>query len=544
MAKIYKIHPSIGFGRVGNLDLTIPIFEKINQHFRKEEYKIGGKIVPYPARFQIWEHETNTAGEIIKSTNIDVRSPNVEKIEWRVHLANKKAAFYKFMYRMGDDSPNTLGLRNRNPKQWIIDPGAMTISGTNIYNKKIIYRKTRSNQRIPTLQIGSLWTDYFGELYVFGGKGTAKSASRPPKVLTSDTFNTETWYDDVSDGPVTVYLKFKDAPRPVQVEPSWVIIGPPDYAPGIENIVTLYDLLADLLVRNVIKLTPDNQKLLKNYLHLHEIFTDFKANGFANLSSYKPHFHDDILPLLMRGHLLKYVSGSANSMHFANMKAPVFDTLPDAERKNIFNQMRIPPTGLGGRMPLMHGDSYSSVGKPDRYLFITKTQHELLRLWSEGKFIKSSGPNFISPPFLNDFAALNNNTVGGALGPGIQVSWLFRNPKIYSSPFRIDHSATEKYNAPGFRGSTIKPGHFTRQMANPWQADFMSCVLTDGFAWWPAQRPDDVFTSSDFTKPMVPWLRDSAGNPLSNYQQMVDKWHEMGFVLKDSSGGYIEKLKN
>src|SRR5262249_15671519 len=50
------------------------------------------------------------------------------------------------------------------------------------------------------------------------------------------------WHDDVSDGPVTATITLPNQP-PVQVHQSaWAVVAPPDFAPGVSGIVTLYEV--------------------------------------------------------------------------------------------------------------------------------------------------------------------------------------------------------------------------------------------------------------------------------------------------------------
>jgi hypothetical protein len=49
------------------------------------------------------------------------------------------------------------------------------------------------------------------------------------------------WYDGVSDGPVSALIEVGDE-EPILAEGgAWVVIAPPSYAPGIENVTTWYD---------------------------------------------------------------------------------------------------------------------------------------------------------------------------------------------------------------------------------------------------------------------------------------------------------------
>jgi hypothetical protein len=171
-------------------------------------------------------------------------------------------------------------------------------------------------------------------------------------------------------------------------------------------------------------------------------------------------------------------------------------------------------------MPLLWGDA-----DPDYRLTrctVTETQYKLVRSWWEGSFVEAGADDFdniprssaITPGGL-DRAALERG-VGAPFWPGIEVSWLCRCPEIYVEPLRVKKDRTAKtfklqVDKPGggkftafepvsfpAGGIPVKAGFFSQQMAQPWQADFLSCLRYQDPAkkfkvgWWPAQRPDDV----------------------------------------------------
>ena len=78
-------------------------------------------------------------------------------------------------------------------------------------------------------------------------------------------------------------------------------------------------------------------------------------------------------------------------------------------------------------------------------------------------------------------------------------------------------------------------------MALPWQADFYACAkeLFEGdatgttfHAWWPAQRPDDMFKLGDTS--MHEWARGFV-----KYEDMVAAWSTRGHVI-EGAGQFIE----
>jgi hypothetical protein len=174
-------------------------------------------------------------------------------------------------------------------------------------------------------------------------------------------------------------------------------------------------------------------------------------------------------------------------------------------------------------MPKIHSDVYPAKANQP----LTRIQYAVMKKWKNGKFINDwSGPptpsQLITPEGL-DRAALES-CVGGAFHPGIEAGWLLRDVYRFSEPFRLDQTS-------------LQAGDVTKQMAVPWQADFSDCKQEGDLAWWPAQRPDDVFPESG--GPQVPWTRGVVGRK----SDMVQKWHQLGFVVRKGAR-YVETERN
>jgi hypothetical protein len=174
-------------------------------------------------------------------------------------------------------------------------------------------------------------------------------------------------------------------------------------------------------------------------------------------------------------------------------------------------------------MPKAFGDGFGTAVSP--MLTLTKYQLFVLRKWVEDDFITDDIANTQPAAEITahglDQAALEN-VIGGAFFPGIEASWTLRDIYHYVEPFRLN--STE-----------IVPGDVTKQMALPWQADFLACSKDDGVAWWPFARPDDVFFEG--AAQSHPW---AAGSEFTGgYQDMVDKWMKLGFVV-EKNGKFVE----
>ena len=97
----------------------------------------------------------------------------------------------------------------------------------------------------------------------------------------------------------------------------------------------------------------------------------------------------------------------------------------------------------------------------------------------------------------------------------------------FIEPFRLDANIVDPST-----GNRLSPGDLTKQMAVPWQADFYDCRFDAGLQWWPAQRPEQVFTTSSGQKR---WTRDI----IDDAEEMVQNWHKLGFVVQQDEA-YIE----
>src|SRR5207302_10278049 len=120
-------------------------------------------------------------------------------------------------------------------KQLAIEPGARSISGR---GKKVALDGGKFYEK--EVSLGELRTDDAGRLVFYGGRGVSASKDGKP----ADTFaNNDGWHDDVCDGPVSAVVRIgkKDVP----VEHGWIVVAPPDYAPAVIAVITMWDVIRD-----------------------------------------------------------------------------------------------------------------------------------------------------------------------------------------------------------------------------------------------------------------------------------------------------------
>lgn len=574
----YKIFPAIGIARVGNApeDFYIapetyrglPIKPDGSDFIEKDFRDAKGRLNRQAARFRIYRIEDGKAEEVTLNTD------GVKSIVWEAHLANKKPSWYIFKPAEGENgyAPNH-PLRNPEAKdrhQLMIDAGPRQIDGRNRagihFDAATIppgycgahFPQGKLNpvdEAITTL--GELRTDAEGRLLVLGGYGISGSTEENPSI--GNYANNDNWWDDTSDGPVGARITLKDGTI-IDASPAHVLVCPPKYAPEIANMVTLYDTIFDAMVR-------DNQ------------YPDICHNGFwrSGKDGYHPNFSTDIQPLLERATLYPWVTAIPPKPHkfdfgmlgavdgngrgapeYRGLRQYIFDFVrPPYQENNILS-------GAGATMmPYLAGDNCLVPGTAtSTYMRLTDTQYFFLQQWVDGWFVNRAAEEE-TPMGLT--RAVLDNCVGGPFSPGIEMSWISRDPAIYAEPFRIrSRFVTQGPLSLGFdpaRG--MEPGDVTRYMAVPWQADFNECssqpIGERTLWWWPAQRPEFVYleprkpdakglvaappSPDEQSGKQAPWIGtdfDQLSNSFIKFAddvQMVQHWAGLGFVMEKEVEG-------
>lgn len=337
-------------------------------------------------------------------TELTLDSPNVNSIEWTVHLANKKATWYQYSELQGNllygdaNSYKNRGVDLRNAslktekdrQPLIIDPGPRSICGA---RKNIGFEKENApsgypfNYPLPNVSsgtpittLGDLKTDDQGRLVVLGGFGYA-GGNEP---LTSYG-GSDSWHDDISDGPVYCTITFNDGSNPISLQ-AWVIVGSPDFAPEIVNISNLSDTMFDVAVRNF--------DLIPQMCH-----------GGTFDPSYAVNYQRDILPIIQRIGGYQWVANVQSMMAFTSN---IFDFSDSSEankanRLNNFSYFRRPNTKTDSSfdqpqsklfkengdnrfpmMPLNSGSNSISNETIVKFLALNDTQYFMLNQWANG----------------------------------------------------------------------------------------------------------------------------------------------------------------
>lgn len=504
------IHPSIGVARIGNSkddffigpEVTDPLPEPPGFYRDKT-----GALKRQAARFRIYG--LNAEGQVVA----ELTAKNAQ-VEWSAHLANKKSAWYQFQLALdipeAESAPPSL-LRNAavaDRSQLVIDPGPRHIKGLNQHGGKRHVFDTGKFMG-AAVYLGELRTDDAGRLIVLGGRGVSASFDGSIAITFA---NNEGWHDDVADGPVTAKVIYEG--QELQVDPAWVVVGPPNYAPMQKSVRTMWDLLRDVAI---------NAKLLPKPL--------------------RPSFDNDIRPLFERLSRLQWVNAgfaaafgwkAPNDFTRPEWMARLANPTPDEKemRRTIANHFRDynrdswSPTPW----PWNYGDAMNipPAETPRQNVALTNTQLWFLQQWTNGNFEPDYDPQRQPPrtieevPITEQGAMLDraslDHCLADAFHPGCEMTWPMRTPSMYMAAFRLLH-APKDWKEPSYGAGLIQdtlslpngplagqvPGGITRWMALPWQTDTASCrsgylKTYDPYlpTFWPARVPNQVLTRENY----------------------------------------------
>lgn len=541
----YRIHPAIGFARVGDapdsfyLEPTavggLPIEPETGAPVQR--FKEAGQVRRQAARFRVYRC-------VDGQPPVEVRpGRGLRSLQWTVHIANKKSAWWNFSELQGDvmlGPDNTYALQSRlwkgptlrnakvaDRRTLITDPGPRTLARPgpwvelDPWSAPAGYPVNFPSQDLtpyPVTTLGRVRMDDDGALLVLGGHGNTGGPAGQPLVSFAGG---DGWFDDIGDGPVFAEIVTEDG-QTLALD-AWVVSASPKFAPELVNISTLADTFIDVGVR---------------YMGLCPALYDGGAFNDGYIASYER----DIAPLFaaMKGY--RWV---ANVDAMVSVASPGFD-LADAGaatlelRRAIFAVFRDPGAGKTAPemardhqrlfdangfplMPMNSGDNSIRDYEIEKFMALTPTQYHLLRQWSEGRFARNRADDWAGWARPLDVATAGN-AVGEPMAPGIEVTWTMRNPAVLQpgDPFRIKVAPTRGGPLSPDRDETIagdgcEPGDLTKRMAVPWQADFFDCTVQDvNFTtptsnktvsnlnmiplaptfyayWWPAQSPFNVY---------------------------------------------------
>lgn len=508
------IYPPVGFARIGNSTegyIFAPEVPGIFPPPAKGYKDPTGRIYPQAVRFRVYGFDAK--GRVVGELNA-----SVAKIQWKVRVANRKAAWYNFnqAFDIPESADVKSSLRNKDftgndRSKLVIDPGSRTIQGriVNPHGTVAEYQFSGGEFCGIPVNLGDIRTDPQGRLIVLGGQG--KSASIIPGQPAYTFANNDNWYDDTSDGPVDATVTFNG--QTMQAEGAWVATAPPNYAPGIQGVVTLYDVMYEVGMSMGIE-APARPSFTRQIMPLLQRVVQYQWTNKGVLQQYGWATPGDFM---RPGYLLRLAS-----------PAPRFKAL----RESVLAQFRNPDfaTYEPDKLPPCYGDNTNlPPTSPRQFQAVLQNQYAWLQQWAAGDFVPDLPSNLNLPkwpPYLEQLPlseqpeSLNraslDSCLGGPFHPGCELTWPVRQELLYDAPFRIARrNGLEKDFGPVLTQPIALsdtgpldgsgPGDLSRWMAVPWQSDTSSCLYAYGESedvylptFWPARVPNNVLTSKDF----------------------------------------------
>ena len=481
----FSIHPAIGIARIGNSNEFFVAPESVgaipppDAKFKDQ----NGRILRQGALFHVFRHDSHGTREVIVGKDV--------KIAWRVHAANRKAAWYAVDEPM-DLNPYLVPMapfRNasfRPRSDLVIDAGSVPISGMKAGPVPMSGKFAGTDVRL-----GELRTDEKGRLLVLSGKGLSGSLDGSPA---KDDSNNDGWHDDIADGPVRATITYGGGDY--EADPAYIVVTPPNYGQGIQPVVSMLDVLEDLFHHG----QPPAPVI----------------------------FERDIYPILERLVRCQWVNegiymlvGAFSPSDFtdAKLKKILGDPSNRARlaRERVFHWFRN-PSGTkrrGELLPPFYGDADDFLAEAAYDLSITRRQFECLRLWADGQFVSCPTlPQFQLAEDL-DRAPLAD-CLGGPFSPGVDLPWILRSPLMWDRNFRLkllpegtaprdDFGDVMQRNVclrPGGPLDGAGPGSITRWLGVPWQTDAAACPSGNSPlkpflplpSFWAARVPNSVLT--------------------------------------------------
>ena len=256
------------------------------------------------------------------------------------------------------------------------------------------------------VHLGDARVDASQRLLVLGGTGRAASPTNAP--IGGSFYNNPGWFDDLADGPVSAEVVLEDGTVHA-VEPAWVIVAPPDFAPGCGGVVTLYDVLL-------------------------QVGVDL---GQAEVPA-RPNFWRDVQPMIHRASTLQWVTNDATWPLVSTDWAALSD-----------------PSAAAATLRAENAEFVRSAEALLHQTELRDWQRQCLSAWEAGDF-DATPPDAPDPAAQLTRAALDA-TVGQGFFPGIEAGIIVTDPQLYLQPFRFrfDHAVREGGRSHGADGAAV-----------------------------------------------------------------------------------------
>jgi hypothetical protein len=496
------IHPGIGVARVGDsgdafyLGPEVPFATAPQDATLKDA---TGAVARQAARFRVFGYDAD--GQVVA----ELTEPDVA-IDWTVHLAGRKPAWYRFDTAL--DIPEARPATRRNAAivgqeraGLVADAGRRSIATAT--GRSVTLDAVAMGH---PLVLGELMVDPDGRLVALAGRGAA-FAWEGARLTTFA--NNDGWVDDIADGPVSATVRI--GRRTLEARPAWLVTSPPNFAPGIATgWRTLHDVLEDTWAAAGMAIPAEDVRFERDVLPLFARLTDLQ---WANAGLLRDFGWQSLSDFTDPAVVERLGDASEANKPFrmamaARFRDPAADTLD--------------PRGL----PPILGDAVAfPPTSPRQWIGPTDLQQRRIRSWAEGDFMRSgrepdARSGLEALPLAEQPAALDRAQLEACLGdafhPGCEVTWPVRQASMWEAPYRLAVRTTIEPDfgdeltpdvALGHDGPLTGsfPGSISRWMAIPWMTDTSSCrsgyePSVDPYldTFWPARVPNQVLAEDDY----------------------------------------------
>jgi hypothetical protein len=176
--------------------------------------------------------------------------------------------------------------------------------------------------------------------------------------------------------PAAAWYRFENAldlgPAVLEADPAMVAVTPPNFGQGLRGVVTMYDVVLDLFVRDFGWKVPPNLEFWRDIFPIFE-----RLCGLAGVNS---------------GAFVLFGPGSPSNFLDSLLLAQLADSSSSSAgfRQKMFQWFRPPhpTTKEKADLPPAYGDLFGDFDdQPGADLSVTALQYDRLKRWSEGSFI-------------------------------------------------------------------------------------------------------------------------------------------------------------
>ncbi|MCO7189563.1 MULTISPECIES: LodA/GoxA family CTQ-dependent oxidase [unclassified Pseudoalteromonas] len=404
------------------------------------------------------------------------------------------------------------------------------------------------SQRHNVLQ-GTIECSREGVMTFFAGDGISQALS--PSSLNTDFADNSNWFDDICDGRVTAVVELKNGDTftiDSESDSAWVATTPPDYAPQIEPLVTMYDMVsgASLKEKELAQLNTQFSDVFPILYRLYRMQWVNQADFTDNA------VNTQIRELNSEGAFGRLLESSATEKTlresiFKQFRNPLFDQdvdiedagqsssewvstsriIPSKDATNIANE----PATSRLQIPFYPNDGVDYPGSPVQWFAIPPFMYQHLQNWANGDFSVTDAEKACAATidelglFYSEVFQRSENSAllcargaldalyGGGFHPGVELTWPMRHDLIYSNN-QYQGGVTPEINLLGLREFRLRQDPAGLASANMYQ-DFghiisvenvAESIIPDSKAAWLWQN-----TPGDLTKWMgIPWQSDAA----------------------------------